>query len=259
MSKTWEILEKELAFHKFRLLDNHKCQFHISDKKQITATIKAAIQFVNKKIKENKKLFSELWSDAASVVASPAIDSNCVGEPSANLFINSLEDLGRLLSCFPDLENTELYKTINEALQKDIHEFDNNQINLLPGYKISIDWIHRLIEELIYVRKLLKFAFSGRQNVNTVKVARGISGPWANLDLAMRERVFPWWEEDENFRGRDRDIRNQRRYRKGLENYNNDGRVGEGHFWREQRNEPFSWYNRKDDDPYPHRYTLTRN
>ncbi len=261
MSGTWEILEKELKFHGFRLLDNQRCQFRLSNKKEVKSTIKAAIQFVNTKIKENKELFSVLWSDAASLISTQSMSQQCISEPSISLFIYSLEDLGRLLSCFNDLENTELSKAINMALQKDINEFDNNQINKLPNYKISIDWIHRLISHLMYLRNLLKFAAHGRQGVNemNIKTARGIQGPWAHLDLAMRERVFGWWEEDENFRGRDRDIRNQARYKKGLEVYNNNGGVSEGHYWREQRNEPFSWYNRKDDDPYPHRYMLTRN
>ena len=261
MSETWEILEKELMFHGFRLLGNQRCQFTHSNKKEIESTIKAAIQFVNIQIKENKKLFSELWSDAASLLSTASTELKYVSEPSVNLFVYSLEGLGQLLSCFNDLENTELSKAINIALQKDINNFDNNQINKLPNYKISIDWIHRLISHLIYLRSLLQFASYGPRNVNSIKIktARSVSGPWANLDLGMRERVYGWWEEADNFRGRDRDIRNQARYKKGLQAYNNNGSVGEGHYWREQRNEPFSWYDRNEEDPYPHRYTLTRN
>jgi len=32
--------------------------------------------------------------------------------------------------------------------------------------------------------------------------------------------------------------------------------ITEGYYWREIRNEPFSWYNRADDSPYPQRDTL---
>jgi len=74
----------------------------------------------------------------------------------------------------------------------------------------------------------------------------------------MDERVFEWDDIDEEMRGRDRDIRRQKRYRTGLENYNNDGRVGEGFYWRELRNEPFSWHSREFDDPYPSRHLLSR-
>jgi len=41
-------------------------------------------------------------------------------------------------------------------------------------------------------------------------------------------------------------------------NYNNDGRVGEGFYWRELRNEPFDWADRDWEDPYPSRHLLSR-
>ena len=37
---------------------------------------------------------------------------------------------------------------------------------------------------------------------------------------------------------------------KSLRNSHNNDFVGEGHNWREVRNEPYSWSNRKDESPY---------
>jgi len=123
-----------------------------------------------------------------------------------------------------------------------------------------LDWIYRRNSILTYIIHLLKFSKAGEEAVckYVVKTARGVQGPWGNLDLPMLERQFKWDDVAEETRGRDRDIKRQHRYRMGLENYNNDGRTGEGFYWREIRNEPFSWYDRDSEDPYPSRHTLSR-
>ena len=110
----------------------------------------------------------------------------------------------------------------------------------------------------MYIGRLLKYAFRGKNKIaeqDIVKLARGISGPWAHLDLPMEERVFDFG--DDEMRGRVKSRQRQRRYRKSMENYHSPG-VGEGHYWREIRNEPFSWYDRESEDPYPHRNVLQR-
>ena len=76
----------------------------------------------------------------------------------------------------------------------------------------------------------------------------------------MAERVFEWDDIDEETRMKDQQIRKQRRYRKGLENYNDYGNESfSGHYWRELANEPFSWYDKSFDSPYKTRSYLTRN
>ena len=75
------------------------------------------------------------------------------------------------------------------------------------------------------------------------------------LRAKAKERVYDFG--DDHMGGAVKDRQHQRRYRKNLENYNRaDGGVGEGHYWREIRNEPFSWKDRKDEDPYSHRSVL---
>ncbi|MCD6436255.1 MAG: hypothetical protein J7L15_07685, partial [Clostridiales bacterium] len=109
----------------------------------------------------------------------------------------------------------------------------------------------RLICRMQYVKKLLKFSSLGQKEINKkeIKIAKGISGPWANLDLPMEERVFDFGNEEMG--GRVKDKQHQRRYMKSLRNKHNNNLVGEGHYWREIRNEPYSWNNRKDESPYP--------
>ena len=104
---------------------------------------------------------------------------------------------------------------------------------------------------------MLIVAASGQGLVSryTVKLARGVTGPYSNLNLPIQERVYPFKELELGERTKIK--QKQRRYRKGFENYHG-GRFSEGHYWRELRNEPFSWYNRSFDDPYPSRSLLSR-
>jgi len=172
----------------------------------------------------------------------------------------------KYLLCFEGAEQSEYYKAVSTSLNRDISTFGRRQVYSLSDYKITIDWISRVISRLLYVSNLLAFASMGPKRVAKydiktakgisydIKTAKGISGPWAHLDLPMEERVFPFGDEVQN---REKSKLQQRRFRKGLENYNNDGRVGEGHYWRELRNEPFSWFDRGSEDPYPSRSMLS--
>lgn len=252
---TWDILQKETAHFGVKVINSKICQ--INNKQ---AAIPVVISKLQKDLEENKKLFLHLWLAVQDTLNEQTAPAKCSDVKQVDLFIFSLKDLSKLIMCMGDLDKSQLKTDIDFALAKDVSYFDNHQINVIPNYKMSIDWVLRLIQRANYLCNLLKLAMTGETNVanQVMKMAKGISGPWANLDLPSRERVYDWWEEDANFRGRDKDIRGQRRYTKGFENYNNDGSVGEGHYWREIRNEPFSWYDRKTEDPYSHRDLLTR-
>jgi hypothetical protein len=99
-------------------------------------------------------------------------------------------------------------------------------------------------------------------SVDGVKVvtARGVSSPLSNIDLGMNDRVMPGKYYFQPIYERDRDIRKQERYTKGLDSYNEPW-VQEGHYWRAQEQEPYSWYDREDDSPYGNieRPTLFQN
>jgi hypothetical protein len=167
-----------------------------------------------------------------------------------NLFVFSLKDLTKYLLCFDGAEKSKYYMIVSQALSKDVKMFSKDQVYSIPDYKISIDWVSRNVSRLLYVSNLLSLASMGKKRVSQyeIKTAKGVAGPWSRLDLPMEERAFPFGF---GLRSREKGKQKQRRYRKGLENYNNDGRVGEGHYWRELRNEPYDWMNREYEDPYP--------
>ena len=145
---------------------------------------------------------------------------------------------------------------MNNAFNRDIKSFSKDQIYKFIDYKITIDWTYRRINRLIYLRKLLSFSLLGKKKIaqHNIKLARGVSGPWSNLDLPVQERVFTWDDQEFN-KDVSKQKQKQNRYRKGFEAYDEPG-VAEGHYWRELRNEPFSWADRGSESPYPSRSRL---
>jgi len=254
---TWALLGKELQYHGIRLIDHTKCRICDDNDQCSTQGVIRTIREINGTVKEQKKILLSLWKEVISLLAEQDYTAEALDERMVNLFLFSLKDMVKYLLCFEDAEQSQYYKVISQSLNRDINSFNKSQIYSIPDYKISIDWVSRVISRLLYVAKLLAFASTGPKRVSKyeIKTARGISGPWAHLDLPMEERVFPFGDEIQQ---REKGKLHQRRYRQGLENYNNDGRVGEGHYWRELRNEPYSWMDRAFDDPYPSRNLLSR-
>ena len=269
MKTTWDILTKELAIFGIKLINSNLCECTESGKK-LRIPIRYKLRLIRKSVCRNLTILKELWGDLCKILGNnDIVSSSAIDIRSTNLFISSIQGLVRFSTFIlddyidyiktMDIESIKL--TLKKYLNRDINTIDKSVILLVPEYKISIDWIHRIIRQLIYISKLLKCAMTGTEIVKSIpeKFARGVQGPWANLDLPMLERAFEWDDIEAETRGRDADIRKQRRYKMGLENYNGDGRVGEGFYWREIRNEPFSWYDRNTEDPYPGRSILTRS
>lgn len=251
----WEILKRELKYHGIILLNDRRCQVSFEDKTPTNQGIIKTMRQIGASIRKRKNLMQELWNDISFVLSKEEGGTNIVDENIRKIFIHSLKDLLKFLLCFSECDNSYYTNVLKKSLSKDVTMFSKDQIYKIIQYKMSIDWMHRLISKLIYIRKLLYYSLYGEEKINALKKeATGVSGPWSNLDLPMKERVFPFGQE---LNDRRKDKQRQRRYKKGLENYNNDGRVGEGHYWRELRNEPFSWYDRKYEDPYPSRHSLS--
>lgn len=253
---TWALLLKELKYHGINLIDNKKCQVN-EDGEIITQGVIKTYREVCSHAKRHQKILLLLWKELINLLEEQNTSEVIVDNKMESLFIFSLKDLTSFLFCFEDFDKSIYYQKISACLSRDIKSFTKKQIYMVPDYKISIDWIFRKVSKLLYISKLLYFAAKGKKTVEYLqtKTARGVSGPFANLDLPMEERMFPFGEE---IKERDRAKQKQRRYQKGLDNYNGSGAVGEGHYWREPRNEPFSWFDRGCEDPYPSRSLLSK-
>lgn len=254
---TWKILSKELNYYGIRLIDNTKCQ--ICDENgdiKVQGVIKT-IRILNNYVRHQKKLLLKLWNEVVETLEQEQPVAEMIDENMSKLFIFSLKDFAKYLLCFDGYEKSKYNNAISLALTRDIKTFSKDQIYSIPEYKISIDWITRNICRLLYISKLLAFACMGKNRVSQydLKTAKGIAGPWSRLELPIEERMFPFGH---GLKEREKGKQKQRRYTKGLQNYNNSPQVGEGHYWRELRNEPFSWFDRNFEDPYPSRHLLSR-
>lgn len=262
----WKLLKKELAVYGISLTGDDTCTCKDPQSNTLKKyEIDKKISIFDKEIKSNMELFFDVWKHVFSLLN---IESQKREKPEdirlKKLFIYSLKSLLSLAeltvnncsSCPKNMANVVI--SIKTALTKTIYDFLPETISTIPDCLFALDWIFRRCSTISYLSRLLLLSKDPKnlqQNIN-IKLARGVSGPWANLDIPMRERVFEWKEIAGEVSGRDKDLRKQRRYRMGFENYNNQ-KIGEGFFWREIRNEPFSWYDRATEDPYPHRSTLT--
>lgn len=267
MLNSWDMLTKELAIYGVKLANTRECSIYDGEK-YIKTNIDKTIGSIKKRMINNGKEFEEEFQDLLIILQQeqPYGTKDPLDELSLKLFIHSLKDLYDfvLFVCgnfFFDNEKlqTVLPQVVKDALNKDYTQFSKETILNLLDNKIILDWIFRQLSLLAYIKSLLQFAKFGPTRLSkiTVKTARGISGPWANLDLPMLERKYPWHDIVEEIRGRERDKKRQRRYRKGFNYYNDPyGHAGEGHYWREMRNEPFSWSQRTTESPYPSRNLL---
>ena len=247
---TWSLLVKELKYYGIELIDNRKCQIRNDNGDVSTHGVIKTIRILNHYIKKQKQLLLELWNDIMNILQEQSPSTEIIDDDMVKLFVFSLKDLTKYLLCFDNAEKSKYYIVVSQALSKDIKIFSKDQVYSIPDYKISIDWVSRNISRLLYISNLLSLASMGKKRVSKmeIKTAKGIAGPWSRLNLPMEERMFPFGF---GLRAREKGKQKQRRYTQGLENYNNDGRVGEGHYWRELRNEPYDWMDRDEEDPYP--------
>ena len=253
---TWTLLVKELKYYGIELINNKKCQITNDNGDVSTQGVIKTIRILNSYTKKQKKLLLELWNEIVDTLQEQSGSLEIIDSDMINLFVFSLKDLTKFLLCFDGGEKSKYYMSVSQALSKDINTFSKSQVYSIPDYKISIDWISRNISRLMYISNLLSLASMGKKRVSQldIRTAKGIAGPWSRLQLPMEERMFPFGF---GLKSREQGKQMQNRYRKGLENYNNDGRVGEGFYWRELRNEPYDWMDRDEEDPYPSRKMYT--
>jgi hypothetical protein len=265
----WTILEKELPFYGITLINQEECAIVYNGKNGRLPINKVLISLKNR-MKNNGELFEKTWKELLQILdGHPKTQKKeALDELLINSFINVSKDLyifaEFITSNFSFIDKSlkfAICPKLKVLLETDYALFFKETILYIISYKIILDWIFKKMELLAYITSLLKLAKKGPRKLSNIKIktARGISGPWANLDLPTLERVFPWEDIAEEMEGRRSDIRKQHRYRKGFEHYNDPyGRVGEGHYFREIRNEPFSWSNRGTDSPYPSRNMLSK-
>jgi hypothetical protein len=255
MENNWTLLKKELAVYHILLQDNKMCSV-LYNNEYVIVPIGKKINMLIRDILINKSVIEEIFKDLSNLLDNNKSEEVFVDQKSINLFLVSLKDFLHLFDAdlningfkLNNLEIKDIYLKLK--LLRNNNVYSKEVVNLLPDYKISIDWLLRTNKKISYIIKLLRFVQKGNKFIDNFKFANGISGPWANLDLPMLERKFEWADIEEEVQGRDRDIRRQGRYRGGQRVMDPSQTVGEGNYWREIRNDPYDWYD-KSDNPYP--------
>lgn len=239
-------IHQELAAHGILLKDN---MVTIGNSAPVTKTI--AIKSYKKRAKELYSIIEKTWSDVSSVLEYRDCRKTDQSDGVILLFIPALQGLKRILPLYPALANYNKIKMhVDGALLSDTNTFSQNVMSKVIDYKLAIEWLSHLLAKNLYIKALLLAC----DNKNKIVEAKGVHGPYSNLDLPMLERVFNWSSIDEEVRGRENDKRRQSRYTMGFERYNESG-VNEGFTWRELRNEPYLW-GKEGENPYPHRNLL---
>lgn len=242
-----DLIRKELAAQGIVPTDGNTCQwngrrlsFDQCKKKLLSSAA------------DNKRILLRLWTEVAEHLGQKETGEPC--PVARSMFVPAVQSLYALASNFAKLHENGVVAALKQALNNDSNAYSRLIMSKVVEFRLAIDWVHHLVRRDLYLCALIDAYRRSLQDHQVV--ARGVAGPWSNLDLPMQERVFEWEDIEEEVAGRERDKRNQRRYRMGLENYGTgDFSPNEGFFWREIRNEPYSF----DDDSsntYPHRSLL---
>jgi len=253
-----ELLIRELDKYGVKMLNNAECSFSVKDKK-FKSKIVTKIYALKKDHINNTKIIQQLLLEVVGLLSSGNPGANNVISPKlVNISLDSLYgiwDLAKLLIFSVEyktfLKSHNVCEILRKTFDKDYSCFSYDVLNCVSNYRIALDWIYRKNKKIEYVVSLLDLFLNNKIDKVIIKEARGIQGPWGNLDLPMQERVFGWDEVAGETYGRDKDKRMQQRYLMGYDTYNKSGKVGEGYYWREIRNEPFAWKDRYTDSPYP--------
>lgn len=158
------------------------------------------------------------------------------------LFLSYVKKAYLLASIFSDLDDVR--DSIRSLFNVDISSVSDHLIANYNSCYIKIKVLHRLVMREMYRLKLIS-------RFQTLYKSAQISGPWANLDLPMKERVWEWDEgEDEYFDLKEKAKREQVRYNP---EYTKDGFF---YVWQDLTRDPYKFEDIKEDSPYKSRHDL---
>lgn len=230
-----DILTKELKVHGIEPQSDGRCT--VEGKSN---TMHGCLKMLYERIDENKKLIIELWKSLQAETGNRsegADDSEYV-----SLFISAVESLYDLSLRFSELKEIGVTDSLKSLLNSDSRSFSNITMSRIVDFRLAIEWLDYLLRRDSYLCAMLKYyRFLNRQGKSVE--ARGVAGPWSNVDLSMGERVVEWADIEDDINATDLAKKRQNRYKAGYEGYGGgDASLfpSPGHYWREMNNEPYS-------------------
>ena len=238
-----DLLLAELQVLGFSPLNNGGFKISVGDSSFDCFSTEECAQHIENGTEELRREAWETWNDLSSVaeVISHSSSHNS-GSLNNLLFLNSVKKSFLLSRVFTGLnEITDRLRLIFDVDIASVHE---NLIHKFNTLYLRTRLVHYLImSELYRLNVVHKWS-------RTTKQAQ-VSGPWANLDLPMKERVWSWDEDEEYFENREKARKEQVRY--------NPENNAQGFFyvWQDLTRDPYLFTDMKRDSPYKSRHYLT--
>lgn len=236
----------KLELRAFDIIDNPDLSFtyKVGDETLKATSLNDCIDGINEGIVELRNHIWENWQDLAnlSIIITQNESSN-EGSLDNLMFLNAVKKAYLLSKVFTDL--SDVSDAIKQVFDIDAINVSEDLIYKFNDKYLRIRLLHYLIMRDVYRIKLIRRSF---KNTKTAQ----ISGPWANLDLPMKERMWEWDDEEaEYFDTRQKARREQVRY--------NPETVGQGFYyiWQDLTRDPYRFEDMKTDSPYKSRHLIT--
>lgn len=240
---TNDLLREELRV--FGITDQADASFRccVGDEYIELKSLDECAKLIQEGITELKEHLWEDWQDLANVAVVILHNDNANHGSLDNLiFLNAVKKSYHLSRVFSEL--SDVSNTLQQLFYVDAVAIHNNLIAKFNMIYLRIRLLHHLIMQERYRLKLI------HQRQSMSKQAQ-VSGPWANLDLPMKERVWEWSEDEEYFDDRSRARKEQVRYNP------ENNKMGFYYVWQDLTRDPYLFEDMKDDSPYKSRHLLT--
>jgi len=238
-----QLLESELSSFDIVKEETGTYSITIGDENLHASSLDESLDLIEAGIKEIKTHLWEKWqelSDLSEVILQN--DGGNEGSIDNLLFLSNVKKTYILSTMFSDLE--ELSSHLRELFNIDIVDISDALITRFNHDSLYVRLLHRLVMREIYRTRLIN-------RYKRITKQAQISGPWANLDLPMKERVWEWDEgESEYFGDRQKQKREQVRY--------NPENLKSGFFyvWQDLTRDPYKFEDMKKDSPYKSRLLM---
>lgn len=237
-----DLLSKEIAIYNI-IPETNGYKMGLGDECVHLKSLDECLEYIGEGIDEIR---SELWKSWKLIANICEEILNRKDENRGNLdnivFLSSARNAYLFSKQFSDLE--DFSRLLRHLLDIDIMNVDSDLVAEFNKAYLKIKLMHRLIMSEKYRTAIIK------RYLKIKKIAQ-ISGPWANLDLPMQERVWPYAEDEEYFEHRKKARREQARY--------NPENTADGFYyiWQDRNRDPYLFRDMKTDSPYKSRHLIT--
>ena len=228
------LLKAELStFHICPAINGY--DISIGDENLHCPTLADCLKHIEDGIGELKEEIWQCWQDLHNV-AQVMLESTSGNEGGLDnvIFLNAVNKSYFLSKAFSEL--LPVSNILQMLFDANITEIHNNLIIKFNTLYLKIVALNRLILNEIYRTKIIK------QWQQLTKQAQ-VSGPWANVDLPMAERVYPWFEAADELQGRED-------ARKKQERYNPEYVNGFYYVDKDLNRSPYRFEDRQTESPY---------